>query len=135
MHAGMDISYNLKSQTNALMFELQTVLKSGFAPFKQARATSFCALASVPMCPEVFEAFFEDIYLLLYIIYMYHLCLDDLARCWQAGVTLRDKMFLLIFHKNAYSHTQVFLHLFSAFLPAEMTARSLLAGAIGRREC
>lgn len=54
--AGMDISWILKHQMNALMYEFVKVLRSGFVPFKQSRTTTFTSVASAPMCPEVRRA-------------------------------------------------------------------------------
>ena len=49
----MEISWILKQQMNALMYEMQRVLHTGFVPFKQSRTTTFHSVASTPMCPEV----------------------------------------------------------------------------------
>lgn len=58
MPTGTDVSWILKQQMNALMFEIQKELRTGFVPFKQSRTTTFHSVASTPMCPEGFLRLF-----------------------------------------------------------------------------
>ena len=38
---------------NAFMYDVLRVLRTGFVPFKQSRATTFTSVATAAMCPEV----------------------------------------------------------------------------------
>lgn len=54
--AGTDISWILKVQMNAMLFEIQKTLKEGFVTFSQKRETTFHSVSSASMSPEVSSA-------------------------------------------------------------------------------